>query len=246
MPDTIEDFKANKWYNYIAVPYQNNFLRTLEELSKLNDKSNPTFIIVGALSLLINRMIHYTVIFDIDILFKDKKSLFDFIELPKSADLKIQYLDDHLMVGESISSLHTMWTSSGQWINVDLVLRSSLYELHCSTLPLEDITYSDTLMLNNKKYDIDLYVANPRNVFIDKIISPRLEAEINNLDSFGVDIKHILILLRYFKDDQAFWNHINKTLKELNKLETARKNLSNLNKIAESIGYAKFQFDYLI
>jgi len=235
--------EQKKWYHYIAPQFQKDFLLVLEQLSRLNDKENPSFIIVGALALLINNVVHYTVIFDIDLLFKDKDSLFRFVEVSKKSKMKIQFLDDHLMVGKSISSLHTMWTHSGKWINVDLILRKNLYDLHCSTLPLSEIFYSDTIKHNNSRYDLNLFVANPWNIFIDKILSPRLETEIDKLDSFGVDIKHIFTMLCYFKDDTKFWNHINNTLTKISKLERAKENLNALNEIAESIGYAKFDFE---
>jgi len=243
MPEFKNEGIHLHWYEFIAPHFRNNFLMVLEELSRLFDKNNPSFIIVGAFSLLINRVLNYTVMWDIDLLFKNKESLFNFIEFQKNKNLKIQFIDEKLMVGESISSIHTMWSFDKKWVNVDLMLRENLFELHFLTLPIENITYSETIIIGNKEYKIDLLVAHPWNVFLDKLMSPRLETEIEKCNSFGIDIRHIFAILDVYSNNPSFWNYISRTSNNINIKEKIERNLEALNSIAGSIGYKKFNLN---
>ena len=77
------------WLNHVDGKRQRNLVQILQYLSRLQDKENLDFIIIGALPLLVRGYLAYTVYWDIDLLFEDDKGIREFMHKPKKKTLRI-------------------------------------------------------------------------------------------------------------------------------------------------------------
>ncbi|GAH55209.1 unnamed protein product, partial [marine sediment metagenome] len=173
------------WLSFIDVKRRQNLLLILEELSSLLDKKNPNFIIIGAMSILIQGFIGgYKVLWDVDLLFRNSDGIMDFRKKEKSKNLRIVELDDGIVQNKNIGSLHTVWSFSTTWFNVDYIIKSNLFDFY-NPLKRRKEPHNETVRFQNRDYHIILFLADPLDVFVEKIVSPRMEKELNLRDDFG-------------------------------------------------------------
>ena len=224
------------WLNYVDEKRQDTLLCVIQELSNLQNKVDPNFILIGALSLLINGYLKYKVYWDVDLLFKDKVGLKEFIETQKSRNIRVVHYDDDLMVSESITSFHTAWICDHTWLNVDYILRKGFFEYYTHSInrlkPLKQ-----SLHFGGKDFHIHLYVAHPWDIIVEKIISPRTKKELNLKIDMSVDIRHIFTVYEKEKDNPQFWNYCLEKSKYLQIEKEFKENFINLLKFAKDLGY---------
>ena len=227
------------WLSFIDVKRRQNLLLILEELSSLLNKKNPNFIIIGAMSILIQGFIGgYKVLWDVDLLFRNSDGIMDFRKKEKSKNLRIVELDDGIVQNKNIGSLHTVWSFNTTWFNVDYIIKSNLFDFY-NPLKRRKEPYNDTVRFQNRDYHITLFLADPLDVFVEKIVSPRMEKELNLRDDFGVDIKHCLYMLKRFGEEEWFWRNVKKSAIEINRRERLKKHLIQLIEIKDELGYTE-------
>jgi len=229
------------WYEYVAPRERHNLLRVLAELSRLY-REEPSFIIIGAFSLLIREVLPYTVLWDLDLLFKDEESMEQFIEAPKSPPVKIQHLDEKLMVGATISSLHTAWRVTAGWFNVDYILLPGDFTFYLAN-PKEETSFESEVTLEGERYQLRLPVAAPWDVTVRKLLSPRFERELENRDGLSVDVRHVFHLLLKFGGEPTFWEKVSKKANYLGRLRQVKMNLLRVLFLKEEIGYGQMNLD---
>jgi len=225
-----------RWYLYVDEKRRHNLLRILAEISRRQSKTDPYFILIGALSLLIRGLLDYTVFWDVDLLFKDRLSLEGFSKMEKSPGLRIVHYDDELQEGKEITSLHTLWSFDKTWFNVDYILRPPFFEFHYSIVDTES-PYSEEVTIDGRHYSIHLIAAHPWNIFVEKLLSPRLESEVSLQGSFPVDARHLLIILQADSNNHQFWTHIAEAAARLGKTEIIKRTLFRLLASAKAFGY---------
>lgn len=202
------------WLDHIDDKRRENLLQILVELSKLQNKDDLDFIIVGALPLLFRNYLKYKVYWDIDILFKDDLHLKAFMEKEKSPNLKIVNLDDALMINKNISSLHTVWAFDNIWFNVDYILRPGFYEYHTADFAQQK-QYKERIRLNDEQYEIELYIAHPWDIIVEKVFSPRLDRDFELKVDTSIDLRHIVAVYIQEKNNPDFWQYTLKKAKLL-------------------------------
>lgn len=228
------------WYDFVAPRARRNLLRILAELSRLHEEGNSSFIIIGAFSLLLRGVLNYTVLWDIDLLFRDRKSMEALIDTPKSAELEVQHLDPQLMVGETISSLHSAWRFEGGWFNVDYILIPGDYDFYLANSEAET-TFQSVVHFEGKHYPLRLPLAAPWDVAIKKLLSPRLERELEGRDSFSIDIRHIYHILSKYGEEELFWERLARKAGYLGQLRKVKSRLLELLALKEEVGYAEMK-----
>ncbi len=234
------------WLNYIDEKRRVNFVKILAELSLLQDKKDLNFIIIGALTLLIPGYLNYTVYWDIDLLFKNVKALRDFISKPKSHNLRIINYDDELMISEKITSFHTAWSFNKSWFNVDYILREGVFEFYTENLFLFR-PYTTIIELKDGKFPINLYLAHPWDVFVEKVLSPRLEKDIDLKVDLSIDLRHIYIIYSKDMNNENFWNYVKEKIERFNRSEEFKIKLQRILKIAPELGYGNIEIpDFVI
>jgi hypothetical protein len=194
------------WLNHIDEKRRVNLLQILEELSHLQDKTDLDFIIIGALPLLFNNYLKYKVYWDIDLLFKNERRFTNFIEKPKSRGLRIVDLDDTLMIDKNISSYHTVWAFDHIWFNVDYILRPGFFHYYTDALA-QAKPYKEKIQLANNSYNIELYIAHPWDIIVEKIFSPRTARDLELKVDTSVDLRHIVAVYVQEKNNVEFWEY---------------------------------------
>ncbi|MFQ5870469.1 MAG: hypothetical protein ACE5JC_11255 [Candidatus Zixiibacteriota bacterium] len=227
------------WYEHVIPRERHNLLNILVELSHLFEQKGESFIIIGAFSLLIRGVLTYTVLWDLDLLFKDRESMDKFIEAPKSPEVEIEHLDEELMVGKTISSLHTAWRFTGNWFNVDYILLPGDFDFYRSN-PEEEITLKSKVTFEGKSYRLSLPVATPWDVIVKKLLSPRLERELESRDSLSMDVRHVFHLLLKFGEEPTFWRMVVEKANYLGQFQKVKTNLLRLLSSKEEVGYGEF------
>lgn len=229
-----------EWLKYVDEKRRKNLLRILEELSELQNKDNLNFIIIGALPLLIRGYLKYKRCWDIDILFKSGKNLKEFIKNPKSKSLKIVDYDDILMVSDNITSFHTTWGFDRNWFNVDYILREGFFEFYTQNIDTLR-PYTESIKMDNRSYQINLYIAHPWDIIVEKIFSPRTERDIELKVDTSVDIRHIFVIYDREKDNTQFWHYISEKAKLLKSKKEFKEKLLNILSSAEELGYCDLE-----
>lgn len=228
------------WLNYVTEKTRLSLVSVLHELSHLQDNRELNFIVIGALPLLIRGYLKYRVCWDVDILFKNSERLQQFMESPKTPMARIVNYDDDLMISENITSFHTAWTFDHTWFNVDYILRKNYFEYY--TRDKTNITYyKQSVTLNDRVYNIHLYVAHPWDIIAEKIISPRMENELKLKIDLSVDIRHILAVYQQEKNNTQFWKYLFQTAHYFDKEVECKKIFLNLLSIAHELGYTTIE-----
>jgi hypothetical protein len=199
------------WLKYINENRKADFLETLNALSSLINRRDPTFILIGAFSLLLRRTLFRRSLWDIDLLFRDEGSLREFKAEAESTGARIVHYDDELVVQKGISSIHTAWRFQKAWVNVDYILRDPYYEFYAKGLSGK-VPFSERVNHAGKEYDVTLYVAHPWDVFVDKMLSPRFKKELESKNFMGVDVRHVFLLLRRFGESPELWDYVRERL----------------------------------
>lgn len=229
-----------EWLKYVDEKRRKNLLRILEELSELQNKDNLNFIIIGALSLLIRGYLNYRVYWDVDILFKNNNGLQQFINTPKSKDLKIADYDDALTGNKNILSFHTAWGFDRNWFNVDYILREGFFEFY--TQDIDTLRpYEESIKIDDRSYQVNLYIAHPWDIITEKISSPRTERDIELKVDTSVDIRHIFVIYDREKDNTQFWHYIFEKAKLLKSEKEFKAKLLNILLSAKKLGYCDLE-----
>ncbi len=202
------------WLNHVDEKRQRNLIEILQYLSKLQDKENLDFIIIGALPLLVRGYLAYTVYWDIDLLFKDDNGIREFMQKPKKKTLRIVEYDDALMVSRNITSFHTAWAFNRIWVNVDYIARKGFFEFYTQNIGTS-MLYTDSLLLDNTSFEICLYMAHPWDIITEKVVSPRTSRDVELKIDTSVDIRHIFAVYKKEKNNMEFWQYIFRKTKSL-------------------------------
>ncbi len=232
------------WLKFVDQKRRKNLIAILQELSKYQQKDDLNFIIIGALPLLMLDYLNWIVCWDIDLLFKDKERLREFMNRPKAPDLKIVSYDDDLMTTENITSFHTAWSFDKNWFNVDYILREPVFKFYTSDT-MEYQPFTQSFKFENESFNISLYLAHPWDIFIEKVISPRAEKEIDLKIDLSVDIRHIFAIYLKEKENIEFWQHILKKIKAFNCETQFKGQLVKLFAIKGEIGYGDIEISPL-
>ena len=223
------------WLDFVDEKRRANLVQILQELSHFQEFPSTNFILIGALSLLIQGYLKYMVLCDIDLLFKNRIELAKFMNAPKVSGLKIFNIDNEVVTNETISSLHTMWAFDKTWFNVDYILKKALYEHYTKNRVLKQ--HKETIAIQNKSYAINLCLAHPWDVMIDKILSPRTHQDLELKVDMSVDIRHIYSVYRKEHDKQAFWEYLMDKSSAIKKQDILKSRLKAIISLAPEIGY---------
>lgn len=229
-----------EWLNYIDEKRRLNFVKILVELSQLQDKKNLNFIIIGALTLLMQGYLKYTAYYDIDLLFKDINRLKEFINHPKPHNLQIVNYDEELMISEKITSFHTAWSFTKTWFNVDYIIRPGIFEFYVEN-PSVLKPYNTLVELKEGRFPIELCIAHAYDIFVEKVLSPRLDKDINLKVDMSVDVRHIYIIYAKEFANQNFWDYIEQKAKKIEREREFKDKLLTILKLAPEIGYKEIE-----
>jgi hypothetical protein len=210
-------------------------LLVLEELSALR-RLQDSFVLVGGLSLLMWGRLHHQVLWDVDLLFRDKFSIFKFLALPKDPKFDVVSMDEDFSDSETIVSFHTAWGFGARWINVDYLTRAKWYYFHKDTIDQRG-DFEEKIELEGREIYIELPVAYPWDMFIEKSLSPRLENDLSSSNDLSYDLRHVFILFDQEKENPEFWNYIRKKAEEFSQLPELRERLLFIFRRRERIGY---------
>lgn len=181
--------------------------------------------------------LRYTVYWDVDVLFKNRKALETFINLPKPKHLRIVDYDDSLMINKNIASLHTAWSFDHVWFNVDYILRKEIYEFYTHNAQrlqphTECVTSNDTI------FDISILMAHPWDIIIEKVVSPRTQKDIERTVDTSIDIRHIFAVCEMEKKNRAFWQYLFENAHYLCDESVFRGKLLQILSSAVELGYS--------
>jgi hypothetical protein len=228
--------KSKSWYHSIASNRRKEMLEILTKISRLHQSHKLSFIIVGACSLVIRDCLKYVAWWDVDLLFKSPEEIEKFKGVATTNRLKIFPIDEKIIDYGYLSSFQTMWGLNNVWYRVDYIYRENYYLFH-SQSPLSSIIFQERVLWKNKSYSIEVPVAHPWNMFIDKLLSPRFEFDLKNRDSFSIDIRHLFILLEMYQTNPEFWQYLSSKTAEFNIQKTFKINLENLLEAKNNLGY---------
>ncbi len=195
-----------KWLDFVDERRRLSLLQVLAEVSRLQEKQNPDFIIIGALPLLMHDYLQYTALWDVDLLFRSEAQLKEFADSSKSKELRVVDYDDELMVSEHITSFHSAWAFDKTWFNVDYILTDDLFKFYTENIAYL-VSYEQVMRLNEIDFEISLYLAHPWDIIVSKIISPRTERDISLGVDTSIDVRHIFAVYRSEKNNLDFWQH---------------------------------------
>lgn len=229
-----------EWLNYVDEKRRLNFIKVLAEISKLQDKNDLNFIIIGALPILMQDYLKYTAFWDIDLLFKNAQRLREFMNKPKPHNLQIVNYDDELMISEKITSFHTAWSFTKTWFNVDYILREGVFEFYTENIR-QMKPYTTTIELKEGKFPIELYIAHAYDIFVEKVLSPRLEKDIDLKVDMSVDIRHIYIIYSKEVMNCHFWEYVQGKIKRINREKEFKEKLFKILRLAPELGYENIE-----
>ena len=227
---------SEEWLQYVTPNRRRELLQVLAEISRLYQTYQSPFVLVGACSLLIRGCLKYKAWWDVDLLFESPDEITRFHKLSGTPELQIVPVDFHPIDYGYLQSMQTMWGVKNVWYRVDYIYRDEYYHFH-SVSPEKDNMYRIRLNLNSQKYDLWLPVAHPWNIFIDKLLSPRLKFELGVRDGYSIDIRHIFILFSLYRHDPGFWEYISRKSTELTNGTNVKENLRNLLLAKDELGY---------
>lgn len=229
------------WYNYIDRKRRPNFLAILEELSRwqaapTGTKHDPDFLLVGAVSLLMQGYLRYLAWWDIDLLFRDQDALQRFAQNVAAPGLRIVRMDDEIISTEDITCLHTVWSFGRTWANVDYIYRPQRFQFFYETVRGR-VPFSQTIEAGERAHQINLWLGDPWDIFVDKLTLRRTVEQLHRKDIFGIDLRHIVIILQRDHANQNFWKHIVTKSETLQRKDLLRDVLLRLIEIGPELGY---------
>jgi len=229
------------WYCYIQARYRLPMLLILEELSRLRELQD-NFVLVGGLSLLMWGRLKHQVLWDVDLLFRDKFSIFKFLALAKDPKFDVVSMDEDFSDSETIVSFHTSWGFQARWVNVDYLTRSKWYYFHKDTIDQRG-DFEEEVELEGRKIHIKLPVAYPWDLFIEKSLSPRLEQDLSTSNDLSYDLRHVFILFEQERENPEFWSYIRKKTERFDRLSELKERLLSIFQQRERIGYGHVEIE---
>jgi hypothetical protein len=240
---TTRRFSANKiqpekseWHSCLVDKQRPEFLSCLQELSRLQEKSRPAFLLIGGAALLLQGVRQKLQWWDIDLMFRDKVALFDFLRLEKHPQLRVQFIDEGESQRSGLHFAHTKWRFYNCWTNVDCIIREGYFDFYLATAQARQ-PFLQQIKINGQTYHLNLLLAHPWDVIIDKLTLERFEVSLEMLSSLDKDLPHIWEALKRSGDDPAFFAHLTRQAKRLGKDEFLRENLLALLNGAKELGY---------
>jgi hypothetical protein len=229
--------KHTHWLTCIDQKRRKNLLLILQEISSLVNKEEPDFVIIGAMALLMQGFIGgYKVLWDVDLLFRDAACIEAFRKTKKSPEARIVELDEEIVKNKNIGSLHSVWSFNKTWFNVDYIIKGDLYHFYNPKERWKK-PYQETVAYENEIYSIELHLAHPLDIFTEKMLSPRMEKELQTSDDLGVDIRHCFYMLQEFGHQEWFWKGIKKGARKIGKEAQLQKHLTMLVNMKNQLGY---------
>ena len=211
-------------------------LQILAEVSQLQEKQDPDFIIIGALPLLMHNYLQYTALWDVDLLFRNEAKLKEFADSPKSKKLRIVDYDDELMVSAHITSFHSAWAYGKTWFNVDYILSNNLFKFYTEDTSYL-MSYREQMSWGKENFVIALYLAHPWDIVASKVVSPRTERDISLGVDTSIDIRHIFAVYKKEKNNPDFWRRIISRARSLCTEGAFKPRFLALLKAAPALGY---------
>jgi len=199
------------WHDYIPVKYREGFTTVLEELS-----SRTGFILIGATSLLLQGILHYQALWDFDLLFPDEGGVRKF---------KIKMVGE-ITTSRWITSHRIWWKRSGQWFNLDLIIKSRDYY---------DLYQKEPVSYHNDR--IKLLLANPLAILIDKLTTPRFLTDLKTNNYLSIDIRHIGLIIKANLPWEKFQKRFQMAGSGFTYFDKAFKNLTAFLSQAKRFGY---------
>jgi hypothetical protein len=133
----------------------------------------------------------------------------------------------------------------GKWINVDYMHRPQVYDFHRGAFERNGPLVQE-IRLDGEIYNIHMAVAHPWDILIEKLLSPRFEAEVERGDGMHPDIKQVFLLLRSEGGQEGFWSYMTEKGKMLASVERIEKNLAGVIERREVLGYGGFELPDLM
>lgn len=240
---TARRFSASKihpvksdWHSCLVDKQRAEFLSCLQELSRLQEKSRPAFLLIGGAALLLQGVMQKLQWWDIDLIFHDKVALFDFLRMEKHPQLRIQFIDEGESQRSGLHFVHTAWRFSSCWTNVDCIIREGYFDFYLATAQAR-APFFQQVEADHQTYCLHLLIGHPWDVIIDKLTLERFEVSLAMLGALNKDLPHIWEILKASGDDPAFYAHLARQAARLGKGEFLRENLLALLDGAEDLGY---------
>ncbi len=95
--------------------------------------------------------------------------------------------------------------------------------------------------LKEGKFPVELYIAHAYDIFVEKVLSPRLEKDIDLKVDMSVDIRHIYIIYSKEIENQNFWEYVQQRIERLNREREFKDKLLTILRIAPEIGYQNIE-----
>lgn len=227
------------WCSFVDAGRRRDLLAVLASLSNSWEGMEKSFLIVGALSLVLRGRLHFVAMWDIDLLFPSEEEILAFVDRDPPPGVRVVHYDDELMRGAQITSFHVAWTIFGKWVNVDCMWRPRFYDFHHPAF-LRDGPFVEEVDLAGEIYRLRLPLAHPWDVFIEKVTSPRFEAVVERGDGLHPDVRHVFSLLRSEGERDGFWLYVEEKASSFGLLDSVREGLQRLRAQQEMLGYVEF------
>ena len=231
----ITPWPDRPWYFYVAEGFRKDLLFVLQELSRLGG-GREWFVVGGGLSLLMHGRLAHQVMWDVDLIFRDRISLYQFLGVRKDDRLRVVDLDEKFGEASEVFSFHTAWSFDRRWINVDYLYRKIWFSFHRATIA-EKGEYKEDIKLGESSFHLCLPVVYPWDIFVEKLMSPRFAEDFRLRNDMSYDIRHVLILYQQERENPVFWNYIQKRAGDHGLLGGLKDRLLSLLEKKEELGY---------
>lgn len=213
MAETREDFP---WHEYIDRKVRLTYLAVLGYIS---EKGLPA-VVVGSAALLARGYYQKNYWWDIDLLFPHVDSLKEFnAGLADAPDFLIEHVEEELQSTPELFSLHTLWSykkggkRAGGWVNVDLIVRRDFdwHTFHRRVIERYG-KFTQRVERDDEVFSLNLFMAHPWGIFVEKIFSPRVMKEMVTEDNYSYDARDIFTLLERDGTDPEFVSYLSEVL----------------------------------
>jgi len=231
----ITPWPDRPWYYYVAERYRYNLLSVLQELSRLGQRKN-WFVLGGGLSLLIHGRLAHQVMWDVDLIFRDRIAFYQFMGVKKDENLRIVDLDEKFGETSEVFSFHTAWGFDCHWINVDYLYRDLWFSFHYDTI-VKKGEHMEEVKFGGSTFQLCLPVAYPWDIFVEKVMSPRFAEDFELRNDLSYDIRHVLILYQQERGNPAFWEYLRRRAEDYGLLKELKSRLLSLLEKRGELGY---------
>lgn len=223
------------WTDRLGEKRRADLLLVLNEISRLRAHGAPEFVVIGAIPLLVRGYLEYRALWDVDLLFRDENAISAFASLPKDAGLRVVDYAGDCLRSHGITSYLTTWKFQRAWINVDLIARGALFEFFRSG---SSPPWIETFDLGDRHLTIELPCAAAWDIFVDKVLSPRMRRDIEAQASISVDLRHVAIICQRDGGDRRFWEHVVGQSRRLGREPEFLAMMRSIIRHAARVGYA--------